>query len=318
MFNEYIAIIDNNLSDKGDIFMNLPLVSICMPVYNGEKYIQSALSCLLNQTYKNIELIISDNASTDSTEAICRSYENIDSRISYFRNSTNTGMARNFNRVIELAKGDYIMMAANDDLWDLTYIEKCINKLEQNPNAAFCISQTDFIDGEGNNIGDKHWIDTSNFDYSNRVLTVFSDWLVWGIYRTEALRKTRGLQETIANDFPLRLEILLLGDVVVVDEKLMTFRFWQKEYNYISQYLISEELKDQINNSPMTSILKEYNLGINHSPIDVQKKNDVKNIIYSYVVSSDVHVQTIINENAALLQDKDRQYVHDFIRNIFY
>lgn len=298
--------------------MKLPLVSICMPVYNAEKYIHSAISCLLNQTYKNIELIISDNASTDSTEEICRAYESIDPRISFYRNSMNIGLARNFNRTIELAKGDYIMMAANDDLWDLTYIEKCVSKLEQNPNAAFCISHTNFIDDKGNIVGEKLWIDTSNFDYLKRISTIFSDWLVWGIYRPELLRKTRLLQETIACDFVLRLEILLLGDVVVVDEKLMSFRTTPKSYNYISQYLISEELKQQMSNSPTTSILKEYNDGINYSQLDIQKKNDVKKMIYEFMISSDVYVQIIIKENAPILQDKDIQYVHDFIRKIFF
>src|SRR4051812_44240337 len=99
-----------------------PLVSIGLPVYNGEKYIAEAIESLLSQDYTNIEIIISDNASTDNTPQICQQYQHKNPRIRYFRNDTNIGASNNFNRTFELSKGEFFMWAAYDDLRDQTYI----------------------------------------------------------------------------------------------------------------------------------------------------------------------------------------------------
>ena len=82
-----------------------PLVSIGMPVYNGERFLEIALNSLLGQTLQDFELIISDNGSTDKTEKICRQYAQADQRIRYFRHAQNLGAGWNFDRVVELANG---------------------------------------------------------------------------------------------------------------------------------------------------------------------------------------------------------------------
>ena len=80
-----------------------PRVSVGMPVYNGERYVKAALDAVLAQTFRDFELIISDNASTDATGEICREYAARDPRIRYSRNNENIGAARNGNRTIQLA-----------------------------------------------------------------------------------------------------------------------------------------------------------------------------------------------------------------------
>jgi glycosyltransferase involved in cell wall biosynthesis len=102
-------------------------VSIGMPVYNGNKYIREALDSLLSQTHSNFELIISDNASTDATEMICREYLKRDVRISYIRQEKNLGPIWNFNFVLQLAQGEYFMWAAHDDIWDKDWLSKLLN-----------------------------------------------------------------------------------------------------------------------------------------------------------------------------------------------
>ena len=87
-----------------------PLVSIGMPTYNGSKYIRQALVSLINQSYRNFELIISDNASTDNTEAICKEYRRRDKRIKYIRQKKNIGPINNFNFVLKEAKGEYCVL----------------------------------------------------------------------------------------------------------------------------------------------------------------------------------------------------------------
>ena len=90
-------------------------VSVALPVYNGERYLRIAIEAILTQTYQDFEFIISDNASTDSTEQICREYAAIDKRICYHRNEKNIGAPRNFNRAFELSHGEYLKWATCDD-----------------------------------------------------------------------------------------------------------------------------------------------------------------------------------------------------------
>src|SRR5687767_11052901 len=91
----------------GQTSMTPPKVSIGMPVYNGANYIRRSIRSILDQDYRNLELVISDNASTDETEAICREMAATDDRIRYFRNEVNLGAAKNYNRVFELAQGEF-------------------------------------------------------------------------------------------------------------------------------------------------------------------------------------------------------------------
>ena len=92
-----------------------PLVSIGLPVFNGEPYLTQAIQSILNQTYRNFELIIYDNDSSDRTAEICREFAARDARIRYFRNATNLGAARNFNLTVERASGEYFKWVAADD-----------------------------------------------------------------------------------------------------------------------------------------------------------------------------------------------------------
>ena len=80
----------------------MAIVSVGIPVFNGEKYLAETLDALLAQSLKDFEIVLSDNASTDRTAAICRSYQEKDHRVRYFRNDNNIGAARNFNRTVEL------------------------------------------------------------------------------------------------------------------------------------------------------------------------------------------------------------------------
>src|SRR5688500_7627492 len=91
-----------------------PLLSIALPVYNGERYLRETLDSLLNQSFADYELVIVDNASTDATEAIAREYADGDGRITYHRNPENVGAARNFNAAFEMTSGRYFKWAAHD------------------------------------------------------------------------------------------------------------------------------------------------------------------------------------------------------------
>ncbi len=108
-----------------------------MPVFNGGLYIEAALISILNQTYKNFELIISDNASIDDTEAICRKYTALDNRITYIKQSANKGGLANFFTVLSHASGEYFMWAAADDTWDSNWAETLLRVCIENKCIAF-------------------------------------------------------------------------------------------------------------------------------------------------------------------------------------
>ena len=125
-------------------------VSIGMPLYNAERYLRESLDCLLSQTFGDFELVISDNGSTDATEAICVDYAKRDGRIKYHRENENRGAIWNFNRVFELSRGEYFKFAAYDDLLHETFLQRCVGCLDDDPDVVWCHSLTNHIDATGN------------------------------------------------------------------------------------------------------------------------------------------------------------------------
>ncbi|NJR49473.1 MAG: glycosyltransferase family 2 protein [Leptolyngbyaceae cyanobacterium CSU_1_3] len=124
-------------------------VSIGVPVYNGENYLEAALDSLLAQTFQDFEIIIADNASTDRTEEICQFYAAKDNRIRYYRHPTNIGATPNFDCLLKYARGEYFKWAAHDDVHAPTYLEKCVAVLDRNPKVILCYPWTQFIDEKG-------------------------------------------------------------------------------------------------------------------------------------------------------------------------
>lgn len=120
-------------------------VSIGMPVFNGAKYIREALDSLLIQTFYDFELVISDNASTDDTQAICEMYALKDPRIRYLRASSNRGASQNFKLVLDQAKGEYFMWAAADDRWDHNWVENLYAHVKNTSQIA-CIGTVILMD----------------------------------------------------------------------------------------------------------------------------------------------------------------------------
>ena len=108
-----------------------PRLTIGLPVYNGEKYVAESIESLLGQSFTDFELVISDNASTDSTGDICRQYEKQDSRVRYFRQPQNIGLAPNHNFVVERASGELFKWAAGDDLYARDLVERCVDALDK-------------------------------------------------------------------------------------------------------------------------------------------------------------------------------------------
>lgn len=129
---------------------NAPRVSIGLPVYNGAEFIAQSLESLLAQTFGDFDLIVSDNGSTDATQRICEQFAAQDERISYVRHEQNRGLVWNWNHVFELSRSQYFKWAACDDLLHPTFLERCIDVLDRNPEVVWCHTRTRHINSLGN------------------------------------------------------------------------------------------------------------------------------------------------------------------------
>lgn len=108
------------------------LISIALCTYNGEKFIKEQIESVLGQSYKNIELIITDDGSKDKTIEIIKQYMQLDGRITLYENKENLGFIKNFEKAISLCNGDFIALSDQDDIWKLNKIEKFVNEIKEN------------------------------------------------------------------------------------------------------------------------------------------------------------------------------------------
>ena len=192
-----------------------PLVSIGMVIYNEEQYIQEALDSLISQDFKDFELIISDNASLDSTQQICLDYASRDNRIRYYRNDTNIGAIENFNRAFKLSSGKYFMWAGGHDLWSGNYISDCLDIMEMNPNVIVAYPKTVWINENAEELNIKSgFVDTQGGWIISRfnIIIWISKNAIHGLIRSESLEKTKLVRRTAAPDELLLAELSLFGD----------------------------------------------------------------------------------------------------------
>ncbi|EKD84376.1 MAG: glycosyl transferase family 2 [uncultured bacterium] len=115
-------------------------VTIGLPVYNGEKYVEQAIKSVLSQTFTNFKLIISDNASSDRTEEICRGFAATDCRITYLRRDSNLGAINNFQSILESTDSEYFMWLASDDMLIPNFLDRAVATLDQDTGCGlvFC------------------------------------------------------------------------------------------------------------------------------------------------------------------------------------
>lgn len=134
------------------MFNNQPKVSLGIPVYNGENFLEDCLESLLKQSFTDFEIVISDNASTDRTAEICREFQQRDSRIRYDRLPVNIGPSLNFDRVFQLSQGLYFKWCAHDDICGPEFLAQCVEVLENQPDVALCYSKMQVINEQGETI----------------------------------------------------------------------------------------------------------------------------------------------------------------------
>ncbi len=254
----------------------MPRVSIGLPVYNGENYLREALDSILSQSFKDFELIISNNASTDGTADICKAYAAKDRRIRYFRNQTNLGAAKNFNRVFELSTGEYFKWAAHDDILTPDFLLKCVQRLDHDPAVILCYSKTKIIDARGLFLFD----DDTKLDidltrpasrFGDLVLIVHPCFPVFGVIRAEILRKTPLIGGYTSSDRVLLGELSLHGRFFEIPEYLFFRRNHPRQsimaFNYRERIIWFDPLKAGKIVFIVWRVFLEYCLAIKRAPL---------------------------------------------------
>jgi len=216
--------------------MNKPLVSIGLPVYNGQDFLREAIASVLNQSYQDFELIIRDNASTDQTAAICRDFASRDQRIRYLRNESNVGAGPNFNGIVSHARGKYFKWLAHDDVLAPKFLARCVDVLESDPTAVLACPRVRFIDAQGKAMD--NYATPFRTDDPNCVVR-FGEMLrghrcfeVFGLIRLGELRRTRLIGNYNHGDGVLLAHLALLGRFAEIPEDL----FWSRRHEQQSMY----------------------------------------------------------------------------------
>ena|SRR3989442_1127978 len=210
--------------------MTRPKVSVGLPVYNGERYLPNALTRLLEQDFENFELIVSDNASTDGTEEICRFFAQTDGRIRYSRNETNIGLGANHNRTFELSRGLFFKWAAHDDDFPRAMLARFVSVMEESaPCVSVVYSLCEYIGEFGNIQGiDSDGVNSNDPRPHKRLAHLL--WQVhmynsaFGLIRSDMLRKTRLLGLYPGADHVFLAELAMLGVFVEIPEPLLRIR----------------------------------------------------------------------------------------------
>lgn len=224
----------------------MPALSIGLPVFNGERYLESALDSLLGQTFRDFELIVCDNASTDRTPAIVETAARRDPRVHLVRNNVNIGAAPNWNRVFQLSAAPLFKWAAHDDLHAPTYLERCLDALRADPGIVLCHTRTRLVDEAGvelaRDAATGHYRDSAgNVRFGNpaprraqadspvrRFRDIHVDLVrcfdIFGVIRADVLRGTALHRSYYGSDKALLVELALRGRFHEVPEPLFLKR----------------------------------------------------------------------------------------------
>jgi glycosyltransferase involved in cell wall biosynthesis len=265
------------INDGAYAMSRQPVVSIGLPVYNGEGYLQETIECVLGQTFADLELIISDNASTDATAEICRRFAARDPRVHYSRNQENLGASRNYNITFELGRGRYFKWQGHDDPIPPTYLERCVAVLDRDPTVVLAYGKQCPIDEHGrpkrtgalvaarlqgrSGLASRHafvrYLACVAVPVGHPVGPIF------GVIRREALRRTPLLGAFVSHDLPLTAELALHGRFHQLPDIAQFRRYHAGQGHRTHRTLAQREswfdpARDRLTTHPRVRLLREH------------------------------------------------------------
>lgn len=226
--------------------VRVPRVSVGMPVHNGELFLSAAIESILGQTFGDLELIISDNASDDATEDICRRYLAEDDRVRYVRTSDNRGAMWNFREVFRQSTGPFYKSACHDDLHHPAFLQRCLEVFEEAPSSVVLVyPRTQLIDASGEVIEEyEDRLDLRGAVPHERLRSYLRNVRLgnaqYGLHRRRVYASTEGLRSFVASDLVLLAELALRGEIWELPEPL----FYRRDHAGRSEHAHStyEEL----------------------------------------------------------------------------
>ena len=295
--------------DGGHTAMNDdPMLTIGMPVYNGERFLAKALDSFLSQTFTDFQILLSDNASTDKTEDIARDYAARDKRIRYFRNARNMGAGWNFLRVYQLATGKYYKQAAHDDFCEPDFLKWCIDALESDPGFVVAHTKTRVVDADGNLIEDYECPLRTNDDdpvvrFADLTIINHRCFQIFGVHRMSALRSLPPMGSFPHADGILLAQLGLIGRFFESDKRLFIntrhsgqsswtmpvrhqkrrFRLTSRDVRMPPQEWWDPERGQKIT-LPEWNIFVRYLRSINQSPLDQAQKMRARSALLRWSV----------------------------------
>lgn len=273
----------------------LPIVSVGIPVQNGDNYISKAIESILDQTFKDLEIIICDNASTDNTEKICQYYKHLEKRIKYIRNERNIGAGPNFNLAFKMSRGKYFKWLAHDDICSKDYIEKCYKILNKNSKIVLCHSLIDFIDAYGNRIIRDYRLPKSQNINSSNVNKRFKSLIslehfcndIFGLIKRSELEKTKLFKSFIGSDRLLLAELSLKGKFFRIPEVLFFSRDHSKRsIKFLPLHKRNQWWDTRLNSKiqlPHIRILLEYLLLLKNKGLNISDRLKCLNEIIFWI-----------------------------------
>jgi glycosyltransferase involved in cell wall biosynthesis len=214
------------VSDSRKEIKSLPLVQVGIPVFNGEKDIARTIEALLSQDYPNLEVLVSDNCSTDKTGEIARQYAATNNRVKYWCNEKNIGSFANFELLFSKSEGEYYFWAGHNDTYSPGFLTKAISIMESDPSVVHCFPHGFLANRDGTIFPYPFsFIDTRNLSKPARFLATI--WHLgpctefYGVYRRSVLQKVMPFKKLLPIDYILLAEISALGaSAYVADEQM--------------------------------------------------------------------------------------------------
>jgi len=270
-----------------------PLVSIGVPVYNGSKFLRESLDSIAAQTYQNIEVVVSDNASTDQTPDICAEFAVRDRRFRHVRLAENIGGVPNHNHVFSLTRGKYFMWGSHDDMFAPSYVARCVECLEGDPGAVLAYARTTIIDGAGKvtkQMVENHHANAPRAAERFREFTSLYSILEasYGLMRRDVMESTRLHIAHPGSDRILLAELALHGRFVQIPEYLFKRRFHadrsisthpslKERYQWVRPALKGKRV------FPHWAYVAAYSKAIARSPLGLRDKADCGVVILKLI-----------------------------------
>lgn len=273
--------------------MDNPTVSVCIPTYNGEKYIEKAIKSILMQTYKNFELLIIDDASIDKTVDIICGFK--DTRVRLLKNNKNMGMVSNWNRCLVEAKGELIQFVCHDDYLKSDCLEKKINIFNSDNKINLVFNATCIVNGKNEVVLKRRPFNSNKLFDGNKIsLKSFKSRNFFGepsnvMFRKDVIEEIgyfdSNLQYSI--DWDYWIKICLVGNVYYLDELLTYFRV--SDTSATNSLMKSKSIIIQDDNQFIKNCLNNNNLKLSLNDVIVHKFNIrcrtcFRSVFYKFVI----------------------------------